>query len=152
MFTKIATLCATAIITVGCASSEYSTTVKPMQRKDKQLSCKEVLLEMNEADFYRKTALKNRGPKLKNILMPLGYISTYMSSEEAIEAADARVAYLDQIYEIMHCSDKESISASVTTEETFLSAAPAQVEYVQPTYYYQQPVAPVAGYYSPYGR
>ena len=150
---KMALLCATTAFLASCASSEYSTTVKPMQRKDKKLSCSEVLLEMNEADFYRKTAQKNRGPKLKNIIMPLGYISTYMSSEEAIEAADARVAYLDQIYEIMHCAAKEKQKenmAAVVPEPTVVSGVvPAPVEYVQPSYYYQQPAAT---YYSPYGR
>ena len=30
----------------------------------------EILLEMNEAEFYKKTAYKNRGANLKNVLMP----------------------------------------------------------------------------------
>lgn len=91
----------------GCSSHEPATKVTPMQKKDKRLSCKEILLEMNEAEFYRQMAYKNKGPKIKNVLMPLGYISTYMDSNEAIEAADARVSYLDRIYEIMNCGAKE---------------------------------------------
>ena len=62
---------------------------------------------MNEAEFYRQMAYKNKGPKIKNVLMPLGYISTYMDSGEAIDAANARVNYLDRIYEIMNCGAKE---------------------------------------------
>jgi hypothetical protein len=92
----------------SCETQGQKTTiVEAMQKKDKNLSCKEILLEMNEADFYRNTAHKSRGPKLKNVLMPLGYVSTYMNAEDAIEAAEARVAYLDKIYEIMHCSEKD---------------------------------------------
>lgn len=94
-------------VLTSCGSAHESKKIKSMQRKDKQLSCKEILLEMNEADFYRKMAHKNKGPKLTSMLMPLGYISTYMSAEEAIDAADARVSYLDQIYEIMRCEEKE---------------------------------------------
>lgn len=93
----------------SCGDSNRSTKVKTMQRKDKRLSCKEILLEMNESDFYREMAYKNKGPRLKNMLMPLGYISTYMDAEEAIEAADARVSYLDKIYEIMRCDEQEEL-------------------------------------------
>ena len=101
----------------ACAPAEYSTKVKTMQRKDKRLSCQEILLEMNEAEFYRKMANKNKGVKLKNVLMPLGYISTYMDAGEAIEASNARVAYLDQIYEIMRCDEKERAAQPVYRTE-----------------------------------
>jgi hypothetical protein len=112
-------LCLGAIITIlaGCSASDPTTKVKPMQRKDKRLSCKEILLEMNEAEFYRQTAYKSKGPKIKNVLMPLGYISTYMDSEEAIDAANARVNYLDRIYEIMNCSEKEDPDVIDTMED-----------------------------------
>jgi hypothetical protein len=151
MFKKIVILCAASVILAACAGADYATKVKPMQRKDKRLSCKEVLLEMNEAEFYRRTALKNRGPKLKNILMPLGYISTYMNSEEAIEAAEARVAYLDQIYEIMRCSERDDELSAAGGEEVYMSSTPAQANYAQPAYYYQPQQASVY-YQSPYGN
>ena len=106
-YKKIMLLLAASLILSACGGADKSTKVKALQRKDKRLSCEEILLEMNEADFYRKMANKNRGPKLKNVLMPLGYISTYMDAEEAIGAAEARVAYLDKIYEIMRCEEKE---------------------------------------------
>lgn len=91
----------------GSENSNAAVKVKSLQKNDKNLSCREILLEMNEAQFYNKMAHKNRGVKLKNVLMPLGYISTYMDSEDAIGAAQARVEYLDRIYEIMHCEDQE---------------------------------------------
>lgn len=94
------------ILLSACSSDKSSHAVKALQKKDKKLSCKEILLEMNEADFYKKMAYKNKGPRLKNVLMPLGYISTYMDAEEAINAADARVDYLDKIYDIMRCEQK----------------------------------------------
>lgn len=110
MFRKIIMLSALSVVIVACggvSSDEASPKVKSLQKNDKNLSCREILLEMNEAQFYNKMAHKNRGVKLKNVLMPLGYISTYMDSEDAIGAAQARVEYLDKIYEIMHCEERE---------------------------------------------
>jgi hypothetical protein len=119
MSKKIVGLIVISLAISACSGNkEKSTVVQSMQKKDKNLSCKELLLEMNEADFYRNMAHKNRGLKLKNVLMPLGYVSTYMNSEDAIEAADARVSYLDKIYEIMHCQQKEQ------KEEEDMESAP----------------------------
>lgn len=111
-----------AFLVLSACSGEQSTQVQAMQRKDKQLSCKEVLLEMNEAQFYKKMALKNKDPQLKTVLMPLGYISTYMGAEEAASTASARIEYLDKIYDIMDC-DKTNSGQS----------------YQQPVSSYQQP-------------
>jgi len=108
MFKKFVVLGVLSVMTVACGGSDsQSVKVKSLQKKDKNLSCREILLEMNEAQFYDRMAHKNRGVKLKNVLMPLGYISTYMDSEDAIGAAQARVEYLDKIYEIMRCEDRE---------------------------------------------
>lgn len=109
MLKKILSLGLVSIMVAACASSDDAelVKVKALQRKDKNLSCQEILLEMNEAQFYNKMAHKKRGVKLKNVLMPLGYISTYMDAEDAIGAAKARVEYLNRIYEIMRCEDKE---------------------------------------------
>jgi hypothetical protein len=108
MFKKTLVLIVIPLALSSCSSKNpKNIVVEAMQKKDKNLSCKEILLEMNEADSYRNMAHKSRGPRLKNILMPLGYVSTYMNAEDAIEAAEARVTYLDKIYEIMHCSEKD---------------------------------------------
>lgn len=96
-----------ALNVTACGGKHEMVKVEAMQGKDKRLSCEDILLEMNEADFHRQVAHKNKGPKLKNILLPLGYISTYMDAEEAITAAEARVSYLDQIYSIMRCEDQD---------------------------------------------
>ena len=111
MLKKFLLLGVLSVMVVACGGGSgddaKSVKVKALQKNDKNLSCREILLEMNEAQFYDKMAHKNRGVKLKNVLMPLGYISTYMDSEDAIGAAQARVEYLDKIYEIMRCEDRE---------------------------------------------
>ncbi|MDA0780918.1 MAG: hypothetical protein PQ612_01700 [Rickettsiales bacterium] len=105
MVNKALCLIALASVLLSCSGKE-SKKIASLQKKDKKLSCKEILLEMNEAEFYRNVAYKNRGPKLKNVLMPLGYISTYMDAGEAIDAAEARVDYLDRIYQILRCEER----------------------------------------------
>ena len=90
---------------MACAGKD-SEKVAAMQKKDKNLTCREVLLEQNEAEFYKTTAQRNKNPDVKSVLMPLGYISTYMNADEAVGAANARVDYLARIYEIMGCDNK----------------------------------------------
>lgn len=96
---------ALCVALVACAGKE-SEKVATMQKKDKNLTCREVLLEQNEAEFYKSSAQKNKSPDVKAVLMPLGYISTYMSADEAVSAASAREEYLGRIYEIMDCDNK----------------------------------------------
>ncbi len=105
--TKILTCIACAFLISAC-QGEKSPKVVALQKKDKNLNCSEVMLEMNEAEFYRRTAEKNKGPGVKSILMPLGYVSTYIDAEEAVESADSRVEYLNRIYEILECDKKGS--------------------------------------------
>ena len=114
MLRKFATLITASMILSSCGG-ENSPQIKSMQRKDKMLTCKEILLEMNEAEFYKSTAERNKDPKISNMLLPLGYISTYMSAEDAIGAAKARIDYLDRIYQIMECDMKNSSSRNVNT-------------------------------------
>lgn len=129
---------AVAMLGLTACSGEMSEKVRAMQRKDKNLSCKEILLEMNEAEFYKKTAYRNKGPKLKNMLMPLGYISTYMDADEAIEAANARVSYLERIYEIMDCDFEEQ--AHEAESKASVPAAVVPMYQAPPTYQVVPPV------------
>lgn len=104
---SICALCAAAVLLSACASTD-SQIVSVMQKKDKVLTCKEIMLEMNEAEFYRKAAEDNKGPKLKNLVMPLGYVSTYVKAENAIDASSARIEYLNRVYEIQDCDNPSS--------------------------------------------
>lgn len=140
-----------AVVTLSACSGESSTQVQAMQRKDKQLSCKEVLLEMNEAQFYKKMALKNKDPKLKTVLMPLGYISTYMGAEEAAGTATARIEYLDKIYDIMDCDAANSAPAYQQPVNSYQqrNAPPAYVgaTYAPPPAAYRKPQEAPVTYY-----
>lgn len=104
MYKNLATIVLVCCLATAC-SGVNSASVAPLQKKDKVLSCKEIMLEQNEAAFYRKTAEKNKGPSFKNVMMPLGYISTYVEAEKAIEASDSRIEYLNRIYDILDCDN-----------------------------------------------
>lgn len=138
-----------SFILTACAGDK-SVKVTSLQKKDKSLSCSEVMLEINESEFYRKTAEKNKNPKAKSILMPLGYISTYVDAEEAVEAADSRITYLNRIYDILDCDNQNSrqparqASYPALAAPTPVMAAPMMPMMQQPYYggYYPGYAAP----------
>jgi hypothetical protein len=91
----------------GC-SGIRSNAVVPVQSKDKQLTCREMLLEMNEAEQYKTAAEKNKNPGVRSFLAPFGYMYTLTSAEEAIESSEKRIAYLRDVYQISGCASGAS--------------------------------------------
>lgn len=89
-----------ALSACGGKSSPRAAQVTTM---DKELSCEELQLEINDSMYIKQTAEKNRGLSARNILWPFGYPATYMSADEALESADRRLEYLNQVYEIKNC-------------------------------------------------
>ena len=86
----------------ACKGKESFAT-PPISKADKELSCDEIKLEMNDAEYVKMKARENRGFRAGNIFWPFGYPSTYMSAEEAIDSADERIKYLESIYRIKDC-------------------------------------------------
>lgn len=95
------------LATAGC-SGVRSNAVVPIQSKDKQLTCREMLLEMNEAEQYKAAAEKNKNPGVRSFLAPFGYMYTLTSAAEAIEASEKRIAYLRDVYQISGCASGAS--------------------------------------------
>lgn len=147
MISRLVAIISVSFLVAAC-SGQSAPKIRAMQKQDKNRTCKELLLEMNEAQFYMKAAQRNQGPKLKNILMPLGYISTYMNAEDAIDSADARTEYLDKIYNIMDC-DAPAPRPTQTWQQApatspYGGAAPAPVAAYPPAAPYPAPaVKPV---------
>ncbi len=90
-----------SVLITSCG--EDSVKVEPMKKNDRELSCSDILLEINDAEFYKKQAEEKKSLGVKSIIMPLGYIDTYMNADEAITAADSRVEYLRKVYDIRGC-------------------------------------------------
>jgi len=131
MILKNLTIALTAGLFLTACVADKSVKVASLQKKDKNLSCSEVMLEINEADFYRKTAERKKDPKVKSLLMPLGYISTYVDAEEAISAAAARVDYLNRIYEILDCDNLNAAASVPQAPQKMRVPVQQQLQYQQ---------------------
>ena len=146
------------IVTTSAVSAcgERSQKVEPLKRGDKNLSCSDIMLEINEADQYKNMAYEKRQLGIKSIVMPLGYIDTYMSADEAIAAADSRVQYLNKIYEIKNCdaqsSAQQTSQARPQTSDAQIqntiqrSMMTQQPQRQAPPVYYQQQAQPQQNY------
>jgi hypothetical protein len=88
----------------GCARS---VAVERAKISDGQLSCVQLLSEMQEADKFRKAAEDNKGVTGTNaaavlLFWPALFV-TYSDANEAIRAADERKAHLTRLYWEKNC-------------------------------------------------
>lgn len=115
--------------------------VSEIQKSDKKLTCKDIILEINEAEHYKDLAKKERGIGFGNALMPVCWASSYVDAAKSVDAANARVAYLGKIYDVLDCGGKSDRSAAGTPPgmmpPPFIQVQPAQ-QYSPPQY--SQPV------------
>ncbi|HCR85915.1 MAG TPA: hypothetical protein DIV86_04485 [Alphaproteobacteria bacterium] len=100
---KLLSLALVSLLITSC-SGEETPIVEPVQKSDKTLSCEEILFEVNDSEQYIKQAKEKKSLGIKSIVMPLGYIDTYMTADEAISAANQRISYLKRIYDIRGCA------------------------------------------------
>lgn len=80
--------------------------IKPIQKNDKNLTCKDVILEINEAEFFRKEGENAKKITPDKYLLPMCWLSGYTSGNEAVDAANQRINYLSQLYDILDCGGK----------------------------------------------
>jgi hypothetical protein len=82
--------------------------VTSIQRSDKKLTCKDIILEINESEQYRQEAANAKGIGLGEALAPICWVSGYVDGTQAIKAANARIDYLGHIYDLMDCGGNGS--------------------------------------------
>ena len=92
-------------------NNAYNADVRPVQKTDKELNCKDIVMEINEAEFYKKSALERKHGKLEDILLPYCYPSGYLSANNTEKQAISRLEYLNQIYEINDCATKSKFES-----------------------------------------
>jgi hypothetical protein len=100
--TKILLL-GTAVTIVASCTCGVPLKVTPIQRSDKKLTCKDVILEINESEQYRQEAANAKGISAGEILAPICWINGAIDGADAIKAANARIDYLGHIYDLMDC-------------------------------------------------
>lgn len=151
----------TLTLSLAACSGKKSAQVVALQESDKNLSCREIKLEMNEAEFYLKNAKRNKGMGITDIFTPIGYMSTYKSASKAEDSANDRIEYLAKIHDIMHCeiAPAEDMQQVVKKDEAKTQSKVASSKAPQPMGggmpgYYPAPY-PMGGYpamgYAPYG-
>jgi len=77
--------------------------VTPIQRGDKRLNCKEIILEINEVEHHRDRAYRARNVSAGEALMPVCWVTDYMDADEAVSNAEDRIEYLSNIYNLLNC-------------------------------------------------
>ncbi len=142
-----------ALLLSACGSTQ-SRMVTPVQKQDKQLACMDILLEINESEFWKERAEKNRGLNARNVMRPLSYGSTYLSSADAINAAETRIGYLQRIYDIRQCGEAQDqrvagYSAPAPVQGQPYPPAGTQAYNAPAPVYGQPPVNPVNYHYPP---
>lgn len=100
---------------VSC-SCKMPWNVAPIQKADKKLSCRDIILEINEAEHYRSQASESRKISMSEMMMPTCWAAGYVDGEEAIQAADARIQYLGHIYDLLDCGGLDKDTGAAATQ------------------------------------
>ena len=103
---KVIALSLLSVMLVSCTCTRPKK-VRTIQREDKQLTCKNVILEINETEYMRKQALETSAVAGGQALLPLCWAPTYFATKTSVKAADERLDYLGQIYDLLHCGRKQ---------------------------------------------
>ncbi len=95
----------------NCGGGAGNPDIRPVQKTDKQLSCKDIILEINEAEFYKRTAVERKQGRVEDVLFPYCYPSGYLNANSVQKAAEQRLEYLNQIYDLLDCDAKSRFDA-----------------------------------------
>jgi hypothetical protein len=88
----------------ACSGRQSFTSSPPWKETDKHLTCDQLLLEMNDAKFWNTAARNNKEMGVTDVLLPISYLNTRSSADDAISATQARLANLNNIYQIKGCA------------------------------------------------
>lgn len=94
------------LIALSSCNCDEPLKVSSIQKTDKKLACKDIVLEINEAEHYREEAKLSKGVSLSNIFAPTCWVTGYIDSAQAVDSANARIDYLGHIYDLLDCGGK----------------------------------------------
>lgn len=93
--------------------------VTAIQQHDKSLSCKEIILAINETEHLMQEARKSKSIAFDEILMPLCWMSKYSSSRESIDSIKSRIRYLKDTFSVQGCDDQSNLDIDKPAEKQF---------------------------------
>ncbi|WBQ09070.1 hypothetical protein L2D01_09200 [Hyphomonadaceae bacterium ML37] len=100
----IAAAGAAALFVSACATPRV---VEAQQAGDRNLSCAEIMQQIDEARQFEEAARDDRSVNTTNVAAAVFFwpalVGTYMNTEEAIEAAQDRREHLNRLYENKGC-------------------------------------------------
>lgn len=155
MKAKIITISCAILTMTACASHQSAknthtnkeeATLAFMNPNDKKMSCKELQLEMNEAEFFSKTALDDTNMGFSSVFSPVKSYHNYSKAQKTIENSQVRIEYLNQIYNILNCNGRLGVKgANVEVPHGAMGAQPVSVrdypEHAQTRQVAQEPYA-----------
>lgn len=103
MIVKNVVICTLATVMLAACSGKPSPRVNGLSTDDKNLNCEQLRLEMNDASFIRAQAAKNQRFHAGDVFTPGSYMATKSNADDAVGAADERLRYLQNVYEIKKC-------------------------------------------------
>lgn len=104
--TTLTLLIGTSILVACDCSTPLEITA--IQKSDKKLACKDIILEINEAEHYRGEAAESKKITFGKLFMPTCWVSGYVNGQQAMKTADARIDYLGHIYDLLDCGGMQS--------------------------------------------
>ncbi len=93
-------------ITLASCNCNTPVAIAPIQKSDKKLTCKDVILEINEAEHYRSLGQQGKRITLGEAFMPTCWFAGYMDGSTAVKNATQRINYLKNIYDLLDCDGK----------------------------------------------
>jgi len=95
-----------SIILLSSCSCPRDLEIDTFSKNDKSLNCNEILMEINEAEFYRRNAINRKKNLSKYTYNLFCYPTAKLNIEDIVEASDNRMVYLKHIYDILGCGQK----------------------------------------------
>lgn len=101
----MAGVAAFGLLATACATP---TVVETRQASDRSLNCEQLLAAIEETNQYEQAARDDRRVNGTNVAAAVFFwpalVGTYMNTEDAIEAAEDRRDYLNDLYEERNCN------------------------------------------------
>ncbi|MEM7617443.1 MAG: hypothetical protein AAF195_03585 [Pseudomonadota bacterium] len=82
--------------------------IDAIQKSDKSLTCRDIKLEINEAEYFRRISSKNQFDKVEYYVNPVCLPSGYINNAKSEQSANKRLDYLANLYNLLGCNQRNA--------------------------------------------